>query len=235
MSAPDDLDQRIRERLTRSAEVVDLDAATLRPAATERGRQRLRGRRHVRLLGAGAAVAAIAAAVFIAPHTFHEAASPPSRSDQTRPSPAPKTTVPSLQQLQGEWRTPEIPDAVLSAAVRRAGASKAEAANIRRQHDTESGPTDRFTFKLSGRSWTQYQRTNGGASDIDGSHGTLTEGGDQFVLTDNIGCVAHFSVDYSPGVIHFHRLGALRPPCLPTDPYVMSALYEVSPFYRVGP
>jgi hypothetical protein len=42
-------------------------------------------------------------------------------------------------------------------------------------------------------------------------------------------------VDHSDGVIHFHRLGTLRPPCLPTDTYVMSALYETSPFYRVRP
>jgi hypothetical protein len=77
MSVPDDLDQRIRARLTRSAQLVELDPATLLPAATERGRRSLRERRQVRRLGAGVAVAAIAAALFIAPRTFHETASPP--------------------------------------------------------------------------------------------------------------------------------------------------------------
>jgi hypothetical protein len=158
-----------------------------------------------------------------------------SRSDQSRPSPVPETTVPSLQWLQGEWRTPEIPDAVLAAALRHAGASKAEAAKIRRLHDAESGPTDRFAFKVSGTSWTQFQRTDGGASEIDGSHGTLRESGGQLVLTDNIGCVAHFSVDHSGDIIHFYRLGTLRPPCLPTDGYVMASIYETSPYHRVRP
>jgi hypothetical protein len=135
--------------------------------------------------------------------------------------------------LEGTWRTPELADSLFNGAVRRAGASRADAASIRRQHDAEAGPTDRFTLKVSGNSWAEFSRTDGGAGEVDGSHGTLDLQGNQLTLTDETSCVIHLLVTRTGAKLRFKVTGVLMPPCLPNDHYIVSAMYETAPFHRV--
>ena len=145
---------------------------------------------------------------------------------------------PALQpgDLEGTWRTPEIPLEQARAAYQRAGGSPAEAEEFVAQ--LGGGAVRRtvaFEFRVDEQSWDQYEYDDGGAAVL-GWSGTYTvDGAVVHAHEVDYGC----AIDYAPTLsgdqltLQVLRDEGDEPMCGREDLLAQRTIYETAPFTRV--